>query len=78
MLAPRLAAVMVDHVTLQTGTPANVPLPRETSATVVGEADDGAAVQALIVEIGESTTQPYRGDLSDHLGARRRTRGEGE
>lgn len=58
---PRYARLVADHVTLRFGTDADTPLPPQTEARVVGEADDGAGVQALVVEI-DGTTE--RGDGS--------------
>ncbi len=53
--APLFPDVVADHVTLRSGTNASTPLPRETDGEVVGEIDDGAGVQALIVRIGGTT-----------------------
>ena len=52
---PLFPDVVADHVTLRTGTSASTPLPRETNGDVVGEIDDGAGVQALVVRIGGTT-----------------------
>lgn len=52
---PLFPDIVADHVTLRTGTSASTPLPRETSGEVVGEIDDGAGVQALVVRIGGTT-----------------------
>ena len=56
---PRYPAVMADHVTLRSGTDASTLLPTETQAEIVGEIDDGAGVQTLVVRIGGTTE---RGD----------------
>jgi hypothetical protein len=56
---PRFADVVAHHVTLTTGTHQGTPLPSETSGEVVGEIDDGAGIQALVVRIGGTTR---RGD----------------
>jgi hypothetical protein len=53
--APLFPDLVADHVTLRTGTDAGTPLPTETCGEVVGEIDDGAGVQALIVRIGGTT-----------------------
>jgi hypothetical protein len=53
--APLFPDVIADHVTLRTGTDHKTPLPRETGGEIIGETDDGAGVQALIVKIGGST-----------------------
>jgi hypothetical protein len=52
---PRVAA---RHVALEGGEPPDFPLPPETEGFVVGVADDGAGVQALVVEIGGTTRRP--------------------
>jgi hypothetical protein len=52
---PLFPNVIADHVTLRTGTDHKTPLPSETRGEIVGETDDGAGVQALIVRIGGST-----------------------
>ena len=52
---PLFPDVVADHVTLRTGTNASTPLPRATCGQVVGEIDDGAGVQALVVRIGGAT-----------------------
>lgn len=46
---------VADHVTLRTGTDAETPLPEARAGEVVGEIDDGAGVQALVVRIGGTT-----------------------
>jgi hypothetical protein len=56
---PRYGKLVADHVTLEF--PASEPkLPTETSGEVVGETDDGAGVQALVVRIGGTTERPDR------------------
>jgi hypothetical protein len=52
---PLYPDVVADHVTLRTGTSEYTPLPQEQSGEVVGEIDDGAGVQALVVRIGGTT-----------------------
>ncbi len=52
---PRFCDVVADHVTLRTGTDGGTPLPRETQGEVVGEIDDGAGIEALVVRIGGTT-----------------------
>jgi hypothetical protein len=58
--APRYARVVAHHVTFKFGDPA-AALPTATSGEIVGEADDGAGVQALVVRIGGSTARPDGG-----------------
>ncbi|QCB55762.1 hypothetical protein E5675_15860 [Sphingopyxis sp. PAMC25046] len=49
---PRYEKVVADHVTLRYGTDSGTELPAEHAGVVIGEADDGAGVQALVVAIG--------------------------
>jgi len=70
---PRYERTIADHVTLKFGADDDTPLPTDHSGEVVGETDDGAGVQALVVRIGGTTD---RGDGSHFhitwsLGARR-------
>jgi hypothetical protein len=57
---PRYAQVIAHHVTLKFGDREAQP-PGETEAEIVGEADDGVGVQALVVEIGGITARPDGG-----------------
>jgi hypothetical protein len=54
---PRYAVVVANHVTLKVGEGVP-PLPAERSGEIVGEADDGAGVQSLVVRIGGTTDRP--------------------
>ena len=45
---PRYPQAVADHVTLQ---PGEGPLPPEVSAAIVGRADDGDGVEAMVVSI---------------------------
>jgi hypothetical protein len=54
---PRYPEVVADHVTLEFK-PGKPKLPSATSGEIVGEADDGQGVQALIVRIGGTTDRP--------------------
>jgi hypothetical protein len=58
LFPPRYPRVVAHHVTLKPGARKEDPLPRETSGRVVGLADDGKGVQALVVEIGGTTRRP--------------------
>ncbi len=51
---PAYPRSVAHHVTLKAGVRPGFP-PRETDGFVVGAADDGAGVQALVVEIGGTT-----------------------
>ena len=52
---PLFPDVVAHHVTLRTGADHRTSLPVETSGEVVGQIDDGAGVQALVVRIGGTT-----------------------
>lgn len=54
---PRYPNAVADHVTLKFGD-AGARLPTETEGQIVGEADDGAGVQAMVVRIGGTTDRP--------------------
>ena len=58
ILPPRYERVVAHHVTLKPGVRKDHPLPPETAGRVVGLADDGQGVQALVVEIGGTTDRP--------------------
>jgi hypothetical protein len=53
----RYEQAVADHVTLKFGD-RNAGLPTETSGVLVGVADDGRGVQAMVVEIGGTTDRP--------------------
>lgn len=57
LFPPRYVTVVADHVTLVYD-PADPILPIETAGEIVGEADDGRGVQALVVSIGGTTRRP--------------------
>ena len=54
---PRYEEVVAHHVTLKFGDRKAEP-PTETEGEIVGEADDGRGVQAMVVRIGGSTDRP--------------------
>jgi hypothetical protein len=54
---PRYARTIADHVTLKFGGGAAEP-PAETAGAIVGVADDGRGVQAMVVQIGGGTDRP--------------------
>lgn len=56
--APRYDNVVADHVTLQSKAAADAPLPEEGHGEIVGRADDGEGVEALVVAIGGTTDRP--------------------
>jgi hypothetical protein len=55
---PSYPDVVADHVTLQADAPAHAALPPAENGRVVGIADDGHSLQALVVEIGGTTGRP--------------------
>ena len=57
-IPPAYPRVVARHVTLKAGVGPDHPLPSETEGSVLGVADDGAGVQALVVEIGGTTRRP--------------------
>jgi hypothetical protein len=54
---PRYPEVVAHHVTQKFGD-RGAELPSETSGVIVGVADDGQGVQALVVRIGGTTERP--------------------
>jgi hypothetical protein len=54
---PRYPQVVADHVTLKFGD-GQARLPTETAGEIVGEADDGLGVQAMVVRIAGTTDRP--------------------
>ena len=55
---PKYGNVDADHVTLRTRAAADAPFPEETSGEIVGRADDGLGVEAMVVAIGGATGRP--------------------
>jgi hypothetical protein len=56
LFPPRYGRTIADHVTFGRGK--QLTLPDVSVAEVVGHADDGAGVEALVVAIGGSTDRP--------------------
>jgi hypothetical protein len=55
---PTFAEPVADHVTLVAGAAPDAPLPEETHGQIVGRADDGEGVEAMVVAIGGTTDRP--------------------
>ena len=55
---PAYDHVVADHVTLAAKVAAGASLPCETEGRIVGRADDGDGVEALVVEIAGTTDRP--------------------
>ena len=54
---PRYPDAIADHVTLETAAE-DKPLPPDVDAEIVGRADDGEGVEAMVVTIDGSTDRP--------------------
>jgi hypothetical protein len=57
----RYERLVAEHVTLATDADADVPAPEQERGLIVGEADDGQGVQALVVSIRAATDRPGGG-----------------
>lgn len=55
---PRWHDLVADHVTLDADASPHDPLPPEVEAAVIGHADDGRGVEALVVAIDGRTERP--------------------
>jgi hypothetical protein len=55
---PRYPNVVADHVTLDSGAEAGAPLPAPAAAEIVGRADDGLGVEAMVVRLDGATARP--------------------
>ena len=55
---PRYPNIDADHVTLRTGAGEDAALPDECLGEIVGRADDGRGVEAMVVAIGGTTGRP--------------------
>ena len=56
---PRYETIVADHVTLESWTDA--PLPEPAVGEIIGRADDGEGVEALVVSIEGSSDRPAGG-----------------
>jgi len=54
---PRYAEADADHVTFER-VPPDTPLPGPAEAEIVGRADDGAGVEAMVVRLNGTTDRP--------------------
>jgi hypothetical protein len=55
------ANAVADHVTLAVRAAGDAPLPDETAGEIVGRADDGDGVEAMVVAISGTTDRPGGG-----------------
>lgn len=60
-LFPIWPDVVADHVTCDAEADDDAPLPPEVMAMIIGQADDGHGVQAMVVAIDGSTKRPDGG-----------------
>lgn len=60
-LPPRYGEVVADHVTLRAHVEADTPPPPPAGCRIIGEADDGQGVQAMVVEIDGESDRPGGG-----------------
>jgi len=58
---PKYARIVADHVTLKIRVDKRSPLPAEREGEIVGVADDGVGVQAMVVRIAGTTDRPGGG-----------------
>lgn len=58
---PRYAQTVADHVTLASRVAAGAEPPSETTGEIVGRADNGEGVEAMVVRIGDTTNRPGGG-----------------
>jgi hypothetical protein len=55
---PKYSEVVADHVTLSARVARSSELPSETLGEIVGRADDGEGVEAMVVSIAGTTDRP--------------------
>ena len=55
---PKYRNVVADHVTLRPRSSSKAALPEETHGEIVGRADDGRGVEAMVVSIAGTTDRP--------------------
>lgn len=58
---PKYAEAVADHVTLKPRVARDTPLPDGVQARIVGRADDGRGVEAMVVAIDGGTDRPGGG-----------------
>jgi hypothetical protein len=60
-LQPKYPDVIADHVTLKSSVDSQAQAPADKIGEIVGVADDGAGVQAMVVRIDGTTDRPGGG-----------------
>jgi hypothetical protein len=58
MFPPAYAKIVADHVTLRSKAAEDAALPDEPDCEIVGRADDGEGVEAMVVRIDGTTDRP--------------------
>lgn len=58
MFPPAYPNAIADHVTFRSKAAADAALPDEKDGEIVGRADDGRGVEAMVVRIGGTTARP--------------------
>ena len=58
---PKFRNLVADHVTLTGGTVEDSPLPHESEGEIIGRADDGRGVEAMVIRIGGTSDRPDGG-----------------
>ena len=58
MFPPAYPEAVADHVTLKSKAAADAALPDERDCEIVGRADDGAGVEAMVVRLDGATDRP--------------------
>lgn len=58
---PKYSKVIGHHVTVEFGVPDNTELPEDAEVKVIGEADSGDGLQALVVSVNGSAKRPDGG-----------------
>jgi hypothetical protein len=73
---PRYANIVADHVTLSVGVDEDARLPAAAVGEIIGRADDGGGVEAMVVRIDGSTDRPSGGTyhITWSLGSGRRAK----
>src|SRR5687767_6055364 len=55
---PKFRYTVADHVTLAVRAAGEAPLPQESEGEIIGRADDGRGVEAMVVRIDGTTDRP--------------------
>lgn len=58
---PKYSKVIAHHVTVEFGVPADSEVPEDAEVKIIGEADSGDGLQALVAMVNGSTRRPDGG-----------------